>query len=961
MSQNSFTTPVYICEFCRKTYGSKRSLIRHQANCGPIEQCFSCDQCLKTFKRQDYLKLHKKTYHLNDRDSLTCQTCSLVLSSFDRYRKHISTCQASYIQASTSSNLSFTCRACEKQFPSIKALTTHTQHKHLKCPTQQDGGGRGEPKPKRSNRQSNGCSRQAINGQVREFDFVLRGQEGADPMFYLMKIQFEIIRLLENEIESKHSIKWGICTQFKFSKIGPDGQKTFTEPYFRTKMTPATVADDLELAYAQAVHKIMIDMDNFEGDSSNLDFEEVLTVKLTVTMFQPFRGSAYFPLPPKLRKKKCLLNIRNIDDHKCFIYAILAHLHPSFTSHKDLPDDHIQHLPELQLDGCKFPHALKDINKFEKKNDLSINVYGYHEKLEKAEENVIFPLKISDNVSRVDPKRHIDLLFLNSDQTSHYVLITSLAGLVRRPGDSNSKHICRKCLWIFTSEDCRLKHVPYCYHKAQRIKMPEPDKTTRQFGLGHMSKTVRIPFVIFSNFECILSPVEEDDTADGLTHRIQHHEPCSYSYQIVCREPRLYSYDLKTFSGEHAAHYFMESILADYQEINKILEDPVPVRLTQWDKQLIDCTTVCYLCGDEIEHDRHIDHDHLTGEFRGVCHSYCNVNYQECKFVPVVCHNASRYDNHLILQAAELFAGSQLKCIPHNSEHFLMFEIDGLRFLDSYKFLNTSLQTLATNLKSRGRDQFRYLRGHFPDHVDLLTRKLPYFYEYVDSFEKLEETVFPTRDEFYSSLTEETVTEEDYLFARGIWDTFHCRSVRDFMELYVSVDTLILTDVMEAFRSMCLQYYQLDPLHYYTLPGMAMDACLKMTDVSLDLFTDPDMYNFIEQGIRGGVASINHREFVGLRAKNYSYIVDKTEGITKEELRAKGIQKTFIRKHLRHEMFKDCLLKHKQTTASYHQIRSFHNELFTIKTTKIALTPLDDKRYLLDDGIESKPYGYNPL
>ncbi|XP_041378345.1 uncharacterized protein LOC121390564 [Gigantopelta aegis] len=103
------------------------------------------------------------------------------------------------------------------------------------------------------------------------------------------------------------------------------------------------------------------------------------------------------------------------------------------------------------------------------------------------------------------------------------------------------------------------------------------------------------------------------------------------------------------------------------------------------------------------------------------------------------------------------------------------------------------------------------------------------------------------------------------------------------------------------------------------------------------------------------------REFVGLRAKNYSYIVDKTEGVTKEELRAKGIQRTFIRKHLHHEMFKDCLLKHKQTTASYHQIRSFHNELFTIKTTKIALTPLDDKRYLLDDGIESKPYGYNPL
>ncbi|XP_041377440.1 uncharacterized protein LOC121389858 [Gigantopelta aegis] len=625
-------------------------------------------------------------------------------------------------------------------------------------------------------------------------------------------------------------------------------------------MTPATTADDLNMMYIEAFQKIMTDMDNFEGDSSSLDFEEVMNVKLTVTQFQPFRGSSYLPLPSELRKKRSLLNIRNLDDDKCFIYAILAHLHPSSTSHKDLPDDYIQHISELHVEGFKFPMALKNVGNFEKANDLSINVYGYSQKEKKEdEENLIFPLKISDNVSHVYPKRHIDLLFINTEDTSHYVLITSLAALVRQSNNHNNKYICRKCLWTFSSEDCLLNHKSYCYHKAQKTTMPEPDKTTKQFGLGHMSKTVRVPFVIFSDFECILSPLEEDNPDGHHTQRIQHHVPCGYSYQIVCREPSIHSFDLKKFSGEHAAHHFMESILADYEEIKEILEDPVPVRLTQWDKQLIECTTVCYLCGDEIEHDRHIDHDHLTGEFRGVCHSYCNVNYKECKFVPVVCHNASRYDNHLILQAAELFSGSKLKCIPHNSEHFLMFEIDGLRFLDSYKFLNTSLQTLANNLRSRGRDQFKYLRGHFPDHVDLLTRKLLYFYEYVDSFEKPEETVFPSRDGFYSFLTEETVTEEEYLFERGIWDTFHCQSVREFMELYVSVDTLILTDVMEAFRDMCLQYYKLDPLHYYTLPGMAMDACLKMTEVSLDLFTDPDMYNFIEQGIRGRVASINHR------------------------------------------------------------------------------------------------------
>lgn len=164
--------------------------------------------------------------------------------------------------------------------------------------------------------------------------------------------------------------------------------------------------------------------------------------------------------------------------------------------------------------------------------------------------------------------------------------------------------------------------------------------------------------------------------------------------------------------------------------------------------------------------ERHIDHDHLTGRVRGLCHNFCNVNYNEAKFVDVICHNASRYDNHLILQAAELIVNRKLTCIGQNSEHFIMFQIDQLRFLDSFKLLNTSLQTLANNLRQKGQSEFVYLAKNYPNHVDLLTRKLPYFYEYVDSSKKLDETNFPNRGDFYSSLTEETVSEENYAFAK---------------------------------------------------------------------------------------------------------------------------------------------------------------------------------------------------
>ncbi|XP_071098102.1 uncharacterized protein [Haliotis cracherodii] len=89
------------------------------------------------------------------------------------------------------------------------------------------------------------------------------------------------------------------------------------------------------------------------------------------------------------------------------------------------------------------------------------------------------------------------------------------------------------------------------------------------------------------------------------------------------------------------------------------------------------------------------------------------------------------------------------------------------------------------------------------------------------------------------------------------------------------------------------------------------------------------------------------REFVGLRPKNYSFIFDKTPGERVEKRTAKGVQKAFVKKHLRHQMFKDCLFKHQQNISTFHQIRSIHNTLYTDKVTKLALTPQDDKRYLM--------------
>ena len=119
--------------------------------------------------------------------------------------------------------------------------------------------------------------------------------------------------------------------------------------------------------------------------------------------------------------------------------------------------------------------------------------------------------------------------------------------------------------------------------------------------------------------------------------------------------------------------------------------------------------------------------------------------------------------------------------------------------------------------------------------------------------------MYNEQDKFYSSLSDEGISEEDYKHAQEVWDTFDCRNIGDYHDLYLRSDVFLLADVFENFRKTAISTYGLDPAHYYTLPGYSWDALLKCTNVSLELITDPDMYLFIEKGLRGGISMVSHR------------------------------------------------------------------------------------------------------
>ena len=118
-----------------------------------------------------------------------------------------------------------------------------------------------------------------------------------------------------------------------------------------------------------------------------------------------------------------------------------------------------------------------------------------------------------------------------------------------------------------------------------------------------------------------------------------------------------------------------------------------------------------------------------------------------------------------------------------------------------------------------------------------------YPYEYTDSWKKFDETSLPEKEDFYSNLNIEDITDVDYKHAKKVWKGFEIKNLGVYHDLFVQ----------ENFRNKCIEIYELDPAHFLSAPGLAWQACFKKTNVKLELLTDIDMLLVVEKGIRVGI------------------------------------------------------------------------------------------------------------
>ena len=178
-----------------------------------------------------------------------------------------------------------------------------------------------------------------------------------------------------------------------------------------------------------------------------------------------------------------------------------------------------------------------------------------------------------------------------------------------------------------------------------------------------------------------------------------------------------------------------------------------------------------------------------------------------------------------------------LKCFNCDSYYKKKFNKDLIKkFKNTYSFCNSDLNKFILLL----------IKGVYP-------------YEYVDSWEEFNETSLPSKEDFYSNLNMEDIDDIDYRHGNNSFKGFKLENLGGYHDLYVQSDTLLLADVFENFRNMCIKVYELDAAHFVSLPGLAWQACLKKANIELELLTDYNMLLMVEKGIRGGICHLIHR------------------------------------------------------------------------------------------------------
>ena len=669
------------------------------------------------------------------------------------------------------------------------------------------------------------------------------------PNFENTGIEFRFINKIMREMSiiyarliNQYKFRYQTVFSARFDKQNEDGLLLDeTEMYINLNINHNLSQGDID--NINITSPLERQIQNQEMQDSGWRFDKLYSMTIYFYKTTEMNGSNYVKTP---LRSNAILNIENNDKY-CFVWSVLASLHPCNNNHPNRVSNYKPYFDKLNIQDFDFTNGFRcnDVHKFNKLNNLSVNIFElvFYQDHNQWKHKLI-PIEISKN----DSDRVIDLAIYKN----HYVLIKKLDVFL---GDHNKKFICRRCLNSYTSENMLIKHKQKC--GDDNITTIKTSNESHMFWKKHFHKNP-LYFRIYAVFAA-------DNEIDNLcvgnkTTNIYKQNPVLNGYHIVSElEDVLKSDYYKSPLGYDNVDWFVDEVIKLENKMAFYFKNTKKdIIMTQEDIEDFENNDICRFCEKEILSDKVRDHCHLTGNYRGPAHNTCNINViqKQSNFIPFIFHNFSNYDCHMFFKKLVDKKNDKVKfdIIPKTNEAYISVTYGCIRFIDSYRFLSSSLDSLVKNLDE---DDFKILKKEFPDKWLYLNKKLAYPYEYFNSIDDYKKPVHNLENkDFFSKLKNGYPDDKEIQRTKEIINIFNNKDGKELTELYLKSDVLLLACVFEKFIKVSVNDFGINPLYCVSLPGYTWQCGLKYTDIKLQTLQDKDMILLLENNIRGGISSI---------------------------------------------------------------------------------------------------------
>ena len=701
-----------------------------------------------------------------------------------------------------------------------------------------------------------------------------------------------------------------------------DGKRKVQQPYFSSKPFVILRPEDIDEAIEEGHRNIDTQMDKWTREVSGWTVNKVLCLYVNIAKYQPLKGSSYIELPKYLQTKKAIVNVRNNDNKclEWALLSSLypAHDNPHRVSkykdhEKELNFAGIE-FPVTLKDIPKVERLNNlAINVFGYSESAGVHPLYLTNDLSQDPITLLLITEIQDGKTKSHYCWIKDFNRLCFDQTKHKerkhfcLRCISPHSSERTPAD----HM------IY----CRGVDTAPCHAVFPQASEDGSPPTIQFKNIQHLMKAPFVIYAdTESIIQPTTTPNTDSNTVQSTEHIPCSFAYVVVRSDGQVISERLYRGEDAMDVLFEKLNAELERIRSDLKDIKEIDMTPEEQEAHNNADKCWICNGEFrpYASGDSGGMWKVRDHDHITGkksptplafqcfplaspctwcslsdnllcvcccagQYRGAAHSKCNQQLRIDPYrtpIPVFFHNLKNYDSHHLISAigrteekttavtdknGQAIIGKDkpvtvtdgsISAIVQNMEKLISFSWGQFRFIDSFAFLNSSLDKLVKNTPKAS---LSITRSYIEQaKFNIITRKGVFPYEYMDSFDRFEETQLPPKENFYSSLSDEGITDDDYKHAQEVWDTFNCATLGDYHDIYLQTDVLLLADVFENFRKTAMVTYGLDPAHYYTLPGYSWDALLKCTNIELDQITEANMYLFVEKGLRGGISMVSH-------------------------------------------------------------------------------------------------------